>query len=54
MFIAAREWADGGKPIRRYTVKKNPELREEIAYCESRPLPDAPDSGLEYVRTRQG
>ena len=52
--VASREWALGGKPIRQYTVKKSPEPREEIALSESRTLPDAPVSGLEYVSTRRG
>ena len=44
----------GGKPIRQYAVNKNLELREEIAVGESRPLPDVPVNGLEYVSTRRG
>src|SRR5258708_6760568 len=52
--LASREWAAGGKPICQYTAKKTPELREEIASCESRPLPEASVIRLEYSRTRQG
>lgn len=52
--VAFREWAVGGKPIRILAVNKNLKLREEIAVCESRPLPDAPVTGLEYVSTRKG
>jgi hypothetical protein len=54
MAVASREWVVGGKLIRQCTVKKIPELREEIALCESRPLPVAPVIGLEYVSTRRG
>ena len=35
-------------------MNKNLKLREEIAMRESRTLPVAPVSGLEYVSTRQG
>ena len=52
--VASREWAVGVKPIRQYAVNKNLELREEIAASESRPWPDVPVNGLEYVSTRRG